>query len=61
MIRENALFMLVKGEIEYRTAKYAECLKTMEVAFEIPGVKDLAKPAAQKLQKQKTMKTNPKP
>jgi len=53
--------MLVKGEIEYRTAKYAECLKTMEVAFEIPGVKDLAKPAAQKLQKQKTMKTNPKP
>jgi len=48
MIRENALFMLVKGEVEYRTAAYPDCLKTMEVAFEIPGVKEVVNPKMQK-------------
>lgn len=40
MIRENPLFMLVKGEVEFRTAKYQDCLKSMEAAYELPGVKE---------------------
>ena len=41
MIRENPLFMLLKGEVEYRTSKYQDCLRTMEAAYEIPGVKEV--------------------
>lgn len=39
MIRENALFMLVKGEVEFRTEDFKNSLATMEAAYEIPGVK----------------------
>jgi tetratricopeptide repeat protein 21B len=39
MIRENALFMLVKGEVEYRIEDFKSSLQTMEAAYEIPGIK----------------------
>lgn len=40
MIRENPLFMLVKGEVEYAQQNYVACLSTMEQAYEIPEVKE---------------------
>lgn len=43
MIRDNPLFMLVKGEVEFRTEDFQNALTTMESAFEISGVKDKAK------------------
>jgi len=43
MIRENPLFMLIKGDVEFRTEDYKNMLVTMEAAFEIPGVKELIK------------------
>ncbi|EGR31890.1 tetratricopeptide repeat protein [Ichthyophthirius multifiliis] len=40
MIRENPLFMLVKGEVEYAMGNFLNCEQTMEAAYEIPEVKD---------------------
>lgn len=57
MIRENPLFMLVKGEVEYRTEKYQDCLKTTEAAYELSGVKEVVA-VGQKMNK---MKSNAKP
>lgn len=45
MIRENPLFMLVKGEVEYAQGNYPAVLASMEQAFEIPEVKDKSAPA----------------
>ncbi|KAL4503354.1 hypothetical protein ABPG72_000960 [Tetrahymena utriculariae] len=42
MIRDNPLFMLVKGEVEYAQGSYQTCLETMKAAYEIPEVKDKA-------------------
>jgi len=30
MIRENPLFMLIKGEVEYAQLNYSACLATLE-------------------------------
>lgn len=40
MIRENPMFMLVKGQVEYEMEDFKNSLATMESAYEIPGVKD---------------------
>ena len=38
MIRENALFMLVKGQVELKQGKAEEALKTFQTAMKLPGV-----------------------
>jgi len=40
MIRENPLFMLIKGEVEYAQQNYPACLTTLEQAYEISEVKE---------------------
>ena len=37
-IRENPLFMLIKGEIELKSGKTEAALQTLEAAFQLPGV-----------------------
>jgi tetratricopeptide repeat protein 21B len=38
-IRENPMFMLVKGKCEMKMEKYAEALKTFEATLGLPGVR----------------------
>lgn len=44
-IRENPLFMLIKGEIEYAMKDFDAAKATMEMAYSLPGVKDNSVPA----------------
>ena len=37
-IRDNPLFMLVKGQVELKNNQPREALKTLEAAFNLPGV-----------------------
>jgi predicted Zn-dependent protease len=39
-IRENPVFMLMKSEVEMRQNDWPNALKTLEQAYELPGVKD---------------------
>jgi tetratricopeptide repeat protein 21B len=39
-IRENPLFMLIKGEIEFSKKDFEAAQATMEAAYALPGVKD---------------------
>jgi hypothetical protein len=39
-IRENPVFMLMKSEIEMKAQDWLTAQKTLEQAFELPGVKD---------------------
>lgn len=38
-IRENALFMLIKGDIEYEMGDYTSAEETMAAAIALPSVK----------------------
>ncbi|CAG9315664.1 unnamed protein product [Blepharisma stoltei] len=44
MIRENPMFMLVKGTVEMKQGKYADALKTFEAGINLPGVRSPAPP-----------------
>lgn len=39
MIRENPLFMLVKGQVEMKLKKFSDAVKTLEVALNLPGIR----------------------
>ena len=38
-IRENPLFMLVKGQVEVKQKKFADAIKTFEAALGLPGIR----------------------
>lgn len=38
LIRDNPLFMLIKGEVEYSSGNYEQALQTMQAAYDLPGV-----------------------
>lgn len=42
MIRENPMFMLVKGTVELKQSKFQDALKTFEAAINLPGVRSPA-------------------
>ncbi len=39
-IRENPVFMLMRADVEIKQKDFENALKTLEHAFELPGVKD---------------------
>lgn len=39
-IRENPVFLLIKAQVEMKMANYQEAKKTLETAYNLPGVKD---------------------
>jgi tetratricopeptide repeat protein 21B len=39
-IREDPLFLLMRSEVELRASEYEKALKTLEEAYEVPGVQD---------------------
>lgn len=39
-IRENPVFLLIKAQVEKKMGNYQEALKSLETAYELPGVKD---------------------
>lgn len=39
-IRENPLFLLFKGQLEYEAQDYASALQTLELAYDLPGIRD---------------------
>ena len=47
-IRENPVFMLMKSEVEIKSQDWANALKTLEHAYELPGVKDCSMPPGKK-------------
>ncbi len=47
-IRENPVFMLMKSEVEIKSQDWPNALKTLEQAFDLPGVKDSAMPPGKK-------------
>jgi tetratricopeptide repeat protein 21B len=38
-IRNNPVFMLLKGEVELKSGNYKVCLQTLEGLFLVPGVR----------------------
>lgn len=48
LIRDNPMFMLIKGQVELKNRQYREALKTFAAAFELPGVKSATPQAAKK-------------
>lgn len=47
-IRENPVFMLMKSEVEIKSQDWPNALKTLEHAYELPGVKDTSVPQVKK-------------
>ena len=47
-IRENPVFMLMKSEVELKQHDWLNAQKTLEQAFELPGVKDPQMPPGKK-------------
>lgn len=47
-IRENPVFMLMKSEVEIKSQDWPNALKTLEHAYELPGVKDSTMPPGKK-------------
>jgi len=47
-IRENPVFMLMKSEVEIKQQDWQNALKTLEFAYELPGVKDPTLPPGKK-------------
>lgn len=47
-IRENPVFMLMKSEVEIKAHDWPNALKTLEHAYELPGVKDSSVPVGKK-------------
>lgn len=39
-IRENPVFMLMRSEVEMKAGNWGEAVKTLEQAYDLPGVKD---------------------
>lgn len=39
-IRENPVFMLMRSEVEMKSGLWQDAVKTLEQAYELPGVKD---------------------
>ena len=39
-IRENPLFLLFKGQLEYEAKDYTAALQTLELAYDLPGIRD---------------------
>ena len=39
-IRENPVFMLMRSEVEMKAGDWASAVKTLEQAYDLPGVKD---------------------
>ena len=39
-IRENPLFLLFKGQLEYEAKDYVAALQTLELAYDLPGIRD---------------------
>lgn len=39
-IRENPLFLLFKGQLEYEARDYNAALQTLELAYDLPGIRD---------------------
>lgn len=39
-IRENPVFMLMRSDVEIKSGDWQNALKTLEAAFDLPGVKD---------------------
>ncbi len=39
-IRENPVFMLMRSEVEMKQGDWQNALKTLEKAYDLPGVKD---------------------
>lgn len=39
-IRDNPVFLLIKAQVDMKMKNYQEALKSLETAFELPGVKD---------------------
>ena len=52
LIRDNPMFMLIKGQVELKNRQFKEALKTFEAAFQLPGVKT---PAAQMAKKKTSL------
>ena len=48
LIRDNPMFMLIKGQVEMKNKQFKEALKTFEAAFELPGVRSLLPKQAKK-------------
>jgi tetratricopeptide repeat protein 21B len=43
-IRENPVFMLMRSEVEMKQSDWLNAAKTLEQAYDLPGVKDAALP-----------------
>jgi tetratricopeptide repeat protein 21B len=48
-IREDPLFLLMRSEVELKAGESAKAMKTLEEAYELPGVTDPSEPANRKL------------